>query len=369
MSGNTPYRLCLNMIVRDEAHVISECLDSVVPYIDYWVICDTGSRDDTPAIIERYFAERQIPGELHHHEWQDFGYNRSRALELVRGKASYAWVIDADDFLVGEPDFSALSAGSYDLSYRLGDSCSYWRRQIFRMDLPWEYRGVVHEYAHSDIAADAQRLPGDYHIEARRLGGVRNSDPAGKYARDVALLEGAHQKDPDDARTVFYLAQSHYDHGDMRMAEHWYRKRAAMAGWEEEAFFAMLRVGLALEAQGRPFSVVRGALLDAWEARPQRAEPLCHLARLCRLQQQWQQAYLFAREALATPFPERDALFVDDSVWAWRAQDELAIAAYWTGRFEQSRELCQHLLNTGVLPQGELERVRANLQFALARCG
>ncbi len=84
------YQLCLNMIVRDESHVITECLDSVSPYIDYWVICDTGSEDDTAQIIEDYFAARGIPGELHHHEWRDFGFNRSRALDLVRGKARYA---------------------------------------------------------------------------------------------------------------------------------------------------------------------------------------------------------------------------------------------------------------------------------------
>ena len=36
--------ICLNMIVRDEAHVVRETLDSVWPYIDYWVIVDTGSK-------------------------------------------------------------------------------------------------------------------------------------------------------------------------------------------------------------------------------------------------------------------------------------------------------------------------------------
>ncbi len=30
--------VCLNMIVRDEAHVIERCLASVRPYIDSWVI-------------------------------------------------------------------------------------------------------------------------------------------------------------------------------------------------------------------------------------------------------------------------------------------------------------------------------------------
>jgi hypothetical protein len=153
------------------------------------------------------------------------------------------------------------------------------------------------------------------------------------------------------------------------MAEHWYRVRAGMGGWEEEVFYALLRVGLALEAQGAPFSSIRSALLDAWEYRPTRAEPLCHLARLCRLEGKWHQAYLYAARAVQIAYPEQDLLFVDDSVWQWRALDELAIAAYWEGRFEQSRECCQRLLGEGQLPPHQWQRVQRNLQFALDKCG
>ena len=38
-------KLCLNMIVKNENHVIKRCLDSILLVIDYWVIVDTGSTD------------------------------------------------------------------------------------------------------------------------------------------------------------------------------------------------------------------------------------------------------------------------------------------------------------------------------------
>ena len=60
-----PARLCLNMIVKDEAANIERCLESLAPAVAAWVICDTGSSDDTPERIERFFAARAIPGELH----------------------------------------------------------------------------------------------------------------------------------------------------------------------------------------------------------------------------------------------------------------------------------------------------------------
>ena len=39
--------VCLTMIVRNEAHIVGEVLDATAPYIDYWVVVDTGSTDGT----------------------------------------------------------------------------------------------------------------------------------------------------------------------------------------------------------------------------------------------------------------------------------------------------------------------------------
>jgi len=41
------HTLCLNMIVKNEAHVIENVLDCVSKYIDYYIISDTGSTDET----------------------------------------------------------------------------------------------------------------------------------------------------------------------------------------------------------------------------------------------------------------------------------------------------------------------------------
>uniref|UniRef100_A0A6C0I4Z7 Glycosyltransferase 2-like domain-containing protein n=1 Tax=viral metagenome TaxID=1070528 RepID=A0A6C0I4Z7_9ZZZZ len=41
--------VCLNMIVKNESHIIRRTLDMLITKIrfDYWVICDTGSTDST----------------------------------------------------------------------------------------------------------------------------------------------------------------------------------------------------------------------------------------------------------------------------------------------------------------------------------
>ena len=57
------------MIVKDEAHVVAETLACVAPYIDTWVIVDTGSTDKTIDVVTSFFAARNIPGEIYQRPW------------------------------------------------------------------------------------------------------------------------------------------------------------------------------------------------------------------------------------------------------------------------------------------------------------
>lgn len=53
-------KLCLNMIVKNESHIIKYTFDKLlqkVPF-DYWIISDTGSTDNTKQVIINYFKEK-----------------------------------------------------------------------------------------------------------------------------------------------------------------------------------------------------------------------------------------------------------------------------------------------------------------------
>ena len=146
------YRLCLNMIVKNESHVIKTTLENIKQYIDYYIIVDTGSEDNTKEIIKNYFDSVNIEGEIHDIEWKNFGYNRTKALELCRNKCEYCWVIDADDIIIGDLRLPEnLKLDSYSLQY--GSDFSYNRRQIFKVNKNWRYVGVLHEYPEWDAFA------------------------------------------------------------------------------------------------------------------------------------------------------------------------------------------------------------------------
>ena len=355
--------ICLTMIVRDEAHIVTEVLDATAPYIDYWVVVDTGSTDGTQDVIAGHMQRLGIPGELYERPWRDFGYNRSEALTLAQGKADYIWMMDADDTVIGEPPFAGLTADCYHVRIREDTGDIYWRRQLFRDGLPWFYRGVLHEYADCDAPATEDNLDGAYHIHSRRLG-ARNKDPD-KYAKDAAVLLAYVSAHPDDERGVFYLAQSYYNGGDFENARAWYARRAEMGGWEEEVFYSLLQMGRCLAKLTAPGAQVEDAYARAWAYRPTRAEPLDNLAHRMRISGRYEMGYLFARQAAALPLPVSDRLFVDTAVYTWVALDEQAVCASRIGRQRESFELCRRLMTIDGIDENDRARFATNRDFAV----
>jgi glycosyltransferase involved in cell wall biosynthesis len=360
--GTARPAICLNMIVRNEAHIVGDLLDMVAAYVTSWVIVDTGSDDGTQDVIRSHMAGLGIPGELHERPWRNFGRNRSEALALAQGHGDYIWVIDADDKLVGTPDFSRLCADAYRLHYRKPSGLTYWRTQLFRSGLSWRYEGVLHEYAVCDDPFVEKRLDGDYLIESRRLG-ARNLDSR-KLIRDRDLLRAEVERDPDDARSVFYLAQTYFDMGDFANAREWYARRVDLGGWDEEVYYAMFRLGVVALQLGAAWPEVQEAYLQAWEFRPIRAEPLYAIACRYRSVRHYRLGYLFAERAAQIPFPDQDNLFVRADVYAWRASDEQAVCASWIGKRDEAFALWRRLLARSDIPSEDRRRIAANRDLA-----
>lgn len=354
-------KICLNMIVKNEAHIVHEVLDSVAPYISYWVVVDTGSDDGTQDAIRNHMAGLGIPGEIHERPWRDFGTNRSEALDLARGHGDYIWVIDADDLLTGTPDFSGLTADVYSLRY--GPGTTYWRRQLFRDGLRWHYVGVLHEYPDCHDPFTEERLNGDYLIESRRLGG-RNLNPQ-KYTHDAEVLLADVQRNPDNPRSVFYLAQSYFDANDIVEARRWYAHRAEMGGFDEEVYFSLNRVGECMARLNEPWPNVQDAYLRAWEYRPQRAEPLYQIAVHYRTVGRYRLGHLFAERAAQIPLPVADLLFLNSELYAWRALDEQAVCASWIGKQPETFDICRRLLARDDIPEDDRARISANRDIAV----
>jgi hypothetical protein len=76
---------------------------------------------------------------------------------------------------------------------------------------------------------------------------------------------------------------------------------------------------------------------------------------------------MFAKTGAQIPSPA-DILFVEKAVFEWRIHDELAIAAFWIGNYEECRDICQKLLELPLAPD-DSARITKNLDFAKQRLG
>ncbi|WP_107122214.1 glycosyltransferase [Streptomyces sp. DSM 15324] len=360
--------VCLNMIVKDEAPVIRRCLESVRPMIDRWVVVDTGSTDGTQDVIRETY--RDLPGELHERPWKGYDGSRTEAIELARVGADYLLFVDADDVMTLEPRFRMpeLTEDAYRVDIRYGPF-RYWRPALVSTRLPWRYRGVLHEYIDCGSRYSLGTLAGAEMVILGGGGRLRKEGTRAKYLRDAQILEQALLDEPGNARYAFYLGQSLRDAGELERALDAYDRRADMGGEEEETYCARLWAARLAESLERPWTQVMDRYLRAYETRPSRAEAVGDLARLCRTNgPRWPLAHLFARQAARIPFPQDD-LLVEPGWYEWQALDELAVAAYWVGEYEECRDCCERLLESGRLPAEHRERVTRNLELARGHLG
>lgn len=356
------------MIVKNESHIILETLESIKQHLDYWVICDTGSTDHTIELIQHFFEREDIKGEIHSEKWVNFGYNRGQVFHYAYKKAEYLWVIDADDVLIGDIDFSDLTADTYSLRY--GTDFIYWRQQLFKGSEKWVYKGVLHEYPFCVSKEDVSQgmVEGNYHIESRRLGARSQVDPVVKYLGDADILAQALQLETDPALTtryLFYLAQSYRDAGQPALAIQWYQKRISAGGWAEEVWRSKYEISLLHEGMGDGQSA-KQSYLDAYEYRPSRSESLYSLGKMCNVRREFFQARLFLECAESIPLPN-DVLFVSRDVYDYLILFELSICTYWLGDFERSIALCDQLISMKerVAPH-IFEQAGKNRLFAMA---
>lgn len=348
------------MIVKNEAHVIARCLRSIKPHIDAWAICDTGSTDDTLAVIERELGDKR--GELRVCPWVNFAHNRNEAIDLVLGLGcEYVLVVDADETLhVEEGAFDHLGREAYSIRCTMPHAEGAWlSKRMFRSDVPWRYRGVIHEELYCEGDFTAQHLPGieikSHHDSARnQLGKVE------KYARDAEVLADELKRNPNDSRSWFYYAQSLAGAQRIDEAIVAYEKRSEMGGFDQEVFTALFQRAVLMDFRDDDPEKVAAAYLKAYQFRPTRAEPLWALAVLHNSRREHALAEMYARAACRIPRPTDGAL-VQESVYEWRAADELANALAQLGRLREARTILERISALPHVPAADRERVQENL--------
>jgi glycosyltransferase involved in cell wall biosynthesis len=308
--------ITLSMIVRDEAPTIARTLESVAPFVDAWVIADTGSVDETPRIVRETL--RGVPGLLVLLPWEDFATTRNRALELAGGPPGFVMWLDADDIL---EDGAALRAALRDnppgdgFFLEVAQGPWTWEStRVVRHGARWRFVGPVHEA----LVGPAGERP-----TVRLPGRVRHDPPdtveakiraSRRWARDVTILRRELELDPSNARASFYLAQTLLWLGRYQAAAAAFLRRIALGGWEEEVYLSQYGLASCEAELGAPAAAIEELLRSIHRQHPHRAEPLAWLEGLARARGGEFEADGYA-ELRAAMAPPPGGLLVDRRVY------------------------------------------------------
>lgn len=324
---------------------------------------DTGSTDETQAVVERVLASR--PGYYHHRAWRDFAYNRNEALELGRPLGPWLLMFDADDVLHGTGFvFGIEPCAAYDVSFSRWDERTFRRITLFNSSHQWAYEGVLHEVADTAVGEPpVLRQPKlAVWIENREVG-ARSRNP-NKYVDDALILERAYEQEGAGAmalRYAFCCANAWLAAGSNANASKWYSLRAkGVDGWVEERYISYLNL-ISLEDD------LTLKLRHAWaalELGTRRWEATHDALWSVNEHEAWSQEAFWLGWATwqAGGFMEEWSLFPMPEVYQYKFYDEFSVTAFHAGHYAESRGAAEAALLRA--PKAERARIAANIQSA-----
>ena len=140
-------------------------------------------------------------------------------------------------------------------------------------------------------------------------------------------------------------------------------RRSPINQWRQDIFVSLLNIARLKEAFGYSKDEILEAYTEATEVLPTRAEALHGAARFCRINGIQQQGYEFAAMGLRiTPQPSVSAS--EKWIYDYGLLDELAVNAYWAGRYRECADACDRLLAEDKLPANQRDRVLENKKVA-----
>ena len=357
---------------KNEEHCIKDTLESIYRYIDYWVVCDTGSTDRTKEIVKEFCAEKGIPGELVEQEWVGFDHNKSLMMESVFGKTDYLLHLDADDILVGDFSFTAEDEGfdNYYMTMKRRAS-TYKATVVYNNRLHWKFCGTAHtiikclekpNYSTGDLSERGLVICDPV--------GSRAFDPK-KYFYDAEKLKRQFfdtlLDDPDNLnrRSAFYTAQSYMDCGMFHESIKWNRLYLNLQNtWDEERFEAQLRVALCMINLKYETQTIIDEMGKAIEIFPDRAEPIYHLGKYLVGAGEHEKAYNYLIRGIKLEFSavkDKYILFLNETCYGKNLYDDLSVACYWTERYQEGLSYLNQILDLPAFTH-DRERLLSNVQ-------
>lgn len=352
--------ICLNMVVKDEGEVIERCLNSVKDQIDYWVIVDNGSSDETKQIIKKCLKGK--PGELIEKSMISQADAKNIAFEKSKKKADYALILEADQAIRYDDKFDKKGLSEPYYYAPTIEARGFINEQVLLVDLSksWQWQGPVYEsLSCNGIELDLKKLaPG---VEVVAFQDSKKCKDPQRFVKEAQILEKELEKNPNDARTQFNAALCYLNGNEKVLALKNFEKVLKLDGSQSDKWFALYTIARLHDEMGYSSEVVTKEYCVAFQLRPSRAEPLGCLALHHLKQGNFALAYSVAYQAIQIQKP-LDSYNVENWQYDFGMLCVFADSAKFLGLKDQASEIYKALLKNDRLPQNVKEQVEKALK-------
>lgn len=317
--GKKSASLGLCCIVKNESNNIRDMLDSIYTLIDYFLIVDTGSDDNTKRIVSNFLIEKGLDGAILEHPFVNFEDARNFALNSIKDKCDYSFTIDGDEKLIIESGYDEDKIIDQLVKYDCGNvkvkysGISFTRRSFWNNSKNFYYKYPVHEILNCDEKINEGSINGLY-IDADN---DKQFNAKYKYSYHAQLLEDYIFKGGLDPRCAFYLAQSYKDSGQYKESLKWYEIRAGIReGFGEEIYYSRYMVGNLKCELGYSLDDIINDYVRCFDLDDMRCEHIHKLIGLFEANSRYGSAVAM-RSLLpkyTNPFPHK-SLFIDEALY------------------------------------------------------
>lgn len=369
MSSNNNLHISCAIMCKNEEKRITVSLESIKTVCKSVIIYDTGSTDNTIDVIKEWCENNNMLLRLKTGEFIDFSTSRNVLLSFCDEftDIDYVLMLDTNDELKSPSELVNLckehlhtSKNAFMLRQQWfsGAITTYMNVRLIKPRKSWTYKGVVHEY----ISCDNQTLDKEplkvSHIILYQDRTKDDDKSQKRFIRDKILLQNEFDKNPNDSRTTFYLAQTYECLNDMENAIDYYKVRITQQGFHEEVFESYLRLGKCILKLGLDQYMAIPYFLKAY-THSKRAEPLCMLAQIYKSLGDFDSAHMYIKRACELEYPNNCLLFVDKDVYDYQRYHILGIVSYYIGKYIDGLYGCKMALK--VKPDSEIDK--KNLEF------
>ena len=314
------------MMVKNEKKCIGISLETIKG-LDAFIVYDTGSTDETVDIITKFCEEHKINLYMKFGTFVNFSVSRNVLMEFAETvPVKFLLHMDCNDQLRGQSElrrFVKIVADHPSTGFLMcqqwfhGGIDKYYTIRMTKNRAGWRYFDPVHEYCkdttplkEGETEKKVFRVtPEEFNFYLYQDRTQDDDKTSKRFARDRELLIGELEKNPENSRALFYLAQTYSCLGDTKNSYETYKLRFAQDGYNEERYISALRCAEMAMHLGKDEDTITSWLLKGMGV-VERVEVFNVMALYYINLKKWRMAHYFSQMAISLPYTSCN-LFVD----------------------------------------------------------